>query len=106
MSYPLPGTIFYERVKKELKEKTNWTDSDELDLLFRNTYAPAFYKQLHRYVHKTYRKHLAIQQFQKLWAKPRSLHSVTIKKSLSFFYYAPASWLDKKKLNSLEKLAI
>ena len=106
VSYPLPGTIFYERVKKELKEKTNWTDSDELALLFRNTYAPAFYKQLHRYVHKTYRKHLAIQQFQKLWAKPRSLHSATIKKALSFFYYAPASWLDKKKLNSLEKLAI
>ena len=106
VSYPLPGTIFYERVKKELKEKTNWTDSDELALLFRNTYAPAFYKQLHRYVHKTYRKHLAIQQFQKLWAKPRSLHSVTIRKALSFFYYAPASWLDKKKLNSLQKLGI
>ncbi|HEY2721013.1 MAG TPA: radical SAM protein, partial [Chitinophagaceae bacterium] len=55
VSYPLPGTVFYEKVKADLKEKTNWTDSDELALMFRNTYQPAFYKQLHRYVHKTYR---------------------------------------------------
>ena len=30
VSYPLPGTVFHERVKSELKEKANWTDSDEL----------------------------------------------------------------------------
>ena len=59
VSYPLPGTVFYERVKAQLRDKSNWTDSDELALMFRNTYAPAFYKQLHRYVHKSYRKHLA-----------------------------------------------
>ena len=51
VSYPLPGTVFFEKVKNELQEKTNWTDSDELALMFRNTYQPAFYKQLHRYVH-------------------------------------------------------
>ena len=37
VSYPLPGTVFYEKVKAQLKEKTNWTDSDELALMFRNT---------------------------------------------------------------------
>jgi radical SAM superfamily enzyme YgiQ (UPF0313 family) len=35
VSYPLPGTGFYEKVKEELKEKTNWTDSDELALLLK-----------------------------------------------------------------------
>ena len=59
VSYPLPGTAFFEKVKNELKEKTNWTDSDELALMFRNTYTAAFYKQLHRYVHLNYRKHKA-----------------------------------------------
>ncbi|HXB32654.1 MAG TPA: radical SAM protein, partial [Puia sp.] len=58
VSYPLPGTVFHERVKTELKEKANWTDSDELRLMFRNTYSPEFYKQLHRYVHKTFRRQL------------------------------------------------
>ena len=103
VSYPLPGTVFYERVKNDLKEKTNWTDSDELALMFRNTYAPAFYKQLHRYVHKSYRKHVAIQHLKNLFAKPSAITTLTLKKALSFLYYAPAAWIDKQKLNSLEK---
>lgn len=59
VSYPLPGTQFYENVKSQLSHKTNWTDSDELALLFRNTYPPAFYKILHRLVHSVYRKRKA-----------------------------------------------
>jgi len=59
VSYPLPGTPFYENVKSQLSHKTNWTDSDELALLFRNTYPPAFYKILHRLVHSAYRKRKA-----------------------------------------------
>jgi radical SAM superfamily enzyme YgiQ (UPF0313 family) len=70
VSYPLPGTVFYERVKSELKEKTNWTDSDELHLMFRNTYPPAFYKQLHRYVHRSYRWHLALRQLTQILTRP------------------------------------
>lgn len=105
VSYPLPGTGFYEKVKNELKEKTNWTDSDELALMFRNTYAPAFYKQLHRYVHKTYRKHVAIDYLKKLFTKPSVATALTVKKALSFLYYAPAAWIDKQKLHSLENAA-
>jgi len=103
VSYPLPGTGFYERVKNDLKEKTNWTDSDELALMFRNTYAPAFYKQLHRYVHKSFRKHVAIKHLKNLFAKPSAITALTLKKAISFLYYAPAAWIDKQKLNSLEK---
>ena len=55
VSYPLPGTKFYERVKSELTQKANWVDSDDLDLMFANTYSPLFYKTLHRYVHDRYR---------------------------------------------------
>lgn len=55
VSYPLPGTKFFEKVQAELGNKTNWTDSDELALMFKNTYKPEFYKQLHRYVHAFYR---------------------------------------------------
>lgn len=55
VSYPLPGTVFYEKVKSELKKKTNWTDSDDLALMFKGTFHPSFYKLLHRFVHKLYR---------------------------------------------------
>ncbi len=106
VSYPLPGTAFYEKVKADLKEKTNWTDSDELALMFRNTYAPAFYKQLHRYVHKSYRKHIAIRHIKTLVMKPKNINGFTFKKALSFLYYAPAAWLDKQRLHSLESTPV
>jgi radical SAM superfamily enzyme YgiQ (UPF0313 family) len=106
VSYPLPGTPFYERVKNDLIEKTNWTDSDELALMFRNTYAPAFYKQLHRYVHKCYRKHVAVQHLKTLVKKPFAITSLTLRKAVSFLYYAPAAWIDKQKLNLLENAPV
>lgn len=102
VSYPLPGTTFYEKVKNDLKEKTNWTDSDELALMFRNTYAPAFYKQLHRYVHKSFHKHVAIETIRKLIGRPATLSLGKMKKALSLLYYSPAAWLARQKLRTLE----
>ncbi len=103
VSYPLPGTAFYERVRRQLHEKTNWTDSDELALLFRNTYAPAFYKQLHRFVHRSYRKHLAIEAVKELWSRPKFSR---LKKALSLFYYTPSAWIARQKLQHLENPAL
>ena len=103
VSYPLPGTIFYEKVKNDLKVKTNWTDSDELALMFRNTYGPAFYKQLYRYVHRSYRMHIALDNLKQLVSQPAKLSLKKVKKALSYFYYVPATILAKLRLNSLEK---
>lgn len=62
VSYPLPGTKFYDKVKSQLGEKSNWTDSDELLLMYKGTYSPKFYKKLHRFIHKQFRaKQFAIQ---------------------------------------------
>ncbi len=102
VSYPLPGTLFYEKVKNQLKEKANWTDSDELALMFRNTYEPAFYKQLHRYVHRSYRKHLAMETIRAILGKPATVTLNKIKKALSLLYYSPSAWFAKQKLRSLE----
>jgi radical SAM superfamily enzyme YgiQ (UPF0313 family) len=62
VSYPLPGTSFYDKVKSELKNKANWTDSDDLSLMFSNTYTGSFYKTLHRYLHKKFRLSQTLQQ--------------------------------------------
>ena len=104
VSYPLPGTIFYEKVKSELKEKTNWTDSNEMALLFHNNYQPAFYKQLHSYVHKSYRKHLSFENLKQLFTDPVQINFTKLRKALSGFYYVPATFLEKIKLNQLEKV--
>lgn len=55
VSYPLPGTVFYEKVKEDLKLKANWNDSDELAMLFTGTFNSEYYKTLHRYLHKIFR---------------------------------------------------
>jgi anaerobic magnesium-protoporphyrin IX monomethyl ester cyclase len=51
VSYPLPGTRFYEQVREELGEKTNWVDSDDLSIIFKGTYSDEFYRALRDALH-------------------------------------------------------
>ncbi len=61
VSYPLPGTKFYENVKSQMSDKQNWTDSDELLVMFEGAYSSEFYKKLQRYVHHEFRKRKALE---------------------------------------------
>ncbi|MFT5822396.1 MAG: anaerobic magnesium-protoporphyrin IX monomethyl ester cyclase [Crocinitomix sp.] len=65
VSYPLPGTKFFDIVKSQLNDKANWEDSDELLLMYKSTYSPEFYKRLHRYIHKRFRQKQAVAQMKK-----------------------------------------
>jgi radical SAM superfamily enzyme YgiQ (UPF0313 family) len=51
VSYPLPGTKFYERVQEQLGEKTNWVDSEDLSMMFKGAYTSEFYRALHDSLH-------------------------------------------------------
>lgn len=64
VSYPLPGTKFYERVKLELGEKQNWVDSDDLALLYRGPFPQEFYRILHGRVHHEFRLRKAWRNFE------------------------------------------
>lgn len=64
VSYPLPGTKFYERVKSQLGQKSNWSDSDDLAMMYEGTFSSKFYKKLHRFVHKWFRARQALQKVQ------------------------------------------
>ena len=50
-SYPLPGTVFYERVQGQIGAKRNWTDSDDLCVMFRAAYKDEFYMALRNALH-------------------------------------------------------
>jgi radical SAM superfamily enzyme YgiQ (UPF0313 family) len=99
VSYPLPGTVFYERVKEELKTKTNWTDSDELLLMFRNTYPPAFYKKLHRYVHHVFRKQQGWVAFRKALKNPLGASPAEYRKMAAACWHMPSLLIERIQLN-------
>jgi anaerobic magnesium-protoporphyrin IX monomethyl ester cyclase len=52
VSYPLPGTKFYEQVKAQLGEKTHWQDSDDLSMMFRGAYDSEFYRRVRDLLHE------------------------------------------------------
>ncbi len=51
VSYPLPGTKFHERVRAQLGEKTNWSDSEDMAMMFQGAYTNEFYRALHDALH-------------------------------------------------------
>ena len=101
VSYPLPGTKFFEKVKAQLDEKQNWTDSDDLAMLYKATYSPAFYKRLHRFVHKKFRRRQGWEAIKKILQAPTSIDTYQLKKAASTFYYFPAAEIDRIKLRLL-----
>jgi len=50
-SYPLPGTAFFDRVQEQIGSKRNWTDSDDLCLMFKAAYREEFYLALRNALH-------------------------------------------------------
>ncbi len=102
VSYPLPGTKFFEKVKDQLKGKSNWTDSDELALMYKGTFSPAYYKKLHRYVHKVYRRKQSLSNLKNVLSNPFSMNKKKMRSALSALYYIPASIADSIVLKKLE----
>jgi tRNA A37 methylthiotransferase MiaB len=95
LSYPLPGTVFYERVQEQIGAKRNWTDSDDLCVMFRATYKDEFYKALRNALHaevnswhnddssKTLDTSTLWQQVFDLEPKMRNAEATTLAKSVS-----------------------
>ena len=97
VSYPLPGTKFYDKVKADLVMKSNWTDSDDLDMMFENTYPTAFYKVLHRYVHNRYRINKGLLRLK---GQLQSRQDSMLKDIARMVYHTPLAFLNKRKLQS------
>ncbi len=51
VSYPLPGTKFFDWVQSQLSGKTNWSDSEDLSMMFQGAYTDEFYRALHNALH-------------------------------------------------------
>jgi len=51
LSYPLPGTVFYDRVRAQLGTKHNWAHSDDLCIMFHGAYTSEFYRVVRDALH-------------------------------------------------------
>jgi radical SAM superfamily enzyme YgiQ (UPF0313 family) len=73
-SYPLPGTIFFERVKAELGQKRNWADSDDLCIMFNAPYTNDFYRAVRDALHAEVSLHAGSAAYPK--ASNRALDEI------------------------------
>jgi anaerobic magnesium-protoporphyrin IX monomethyl ester cyclase len=99
VSYPLPGTKFYDKVKDDLQLKANWTDSDDLAMLFKGTFNSEYYKKLHRFVHKEYRKSQGFAQLNSVFKTTKKTDWRAIGLLL---YYIPSALVDKFMLKKMQ----
>ncbi len=103
VSYPLPGTKFYENVKAGLHEKRNWSDSDDLAMMFAGTYSSAYYKILHRYIHNRYRIQRGINQVKDWIKQPRIPMALDLKRIASMVFHFPFALINAFQLHQLSK---
>jgi len=92
VSYPLPGTVFHERVKARLGDKRNWDESADLDPLFPGAFSREFYRVLSRTVHAEFRTRRAWRAVQLLARDPVPLGVSKLARTVGGFSELPI-WL-------------
>jgi radical SAM superfamily enzyme YgiQ (UPF0313 family) len=104
VSYPLPGTPFYERVKHELGERANWIDSQDLAMLYRGPFATPFYRQLHTVVHKDYRARKIQRELRALIRQPLKARPIHLRRAAALVYHRLTLPAALAKLDALAAL--
>ncbi|MES2411843.1 MAG: radical SAM protein [Bacteroidota bacterium] len=103
VSYPLPGTKFYDKVKDDLKLKSNWTDSDDFEMMFHGSYNSGYYRKLQRFVHKEFRKQQGFQNLKQAISHPLHFSVAHLKSIAKLAYYIPSAFLDAHSLKKLQQ---
>ena len=82
-SYPLPGTLFYERVQAQLGQKRNWIDSDDLCIMFHAEYTSNFYRAVRNALHAEVDtwshngSHVTVKKLGNMWDEVFSLEPLS-----------------------------
>lgn len=103
VSYPLPGTKFYNDVREQLGIKHNWEDSQDLALLFQGTYVPDFYRALHRVTHKKFRLWQGLDILRDAAVHPWHLTPWRLRRLAATAYHWATLPRSEARLNALAK---
>lgn len=105
VSYPLPGTSFFDKVKQELKTKSNWTDSDDLAMMFKGSFNSDFYRKLHRFTHKRFKQKKNLQRLKSVAQQPAKLRISDLRTCLIYCYYTIDNYFASKQLQKMQNTA-
>jgi radical SAM superfamily enzyme YgiQ (UPF0313 family) len=103
VSYPLPGTPFYERVRGELARQ-NWYDSQDLAMLYRGPFVTDFYRTLHTYVHKDYRSLKAFRLLKDLLRQRSVPQAAQLRAIGAGVYHRATMPFTRRRLDQLAKV--
>jgi anaerobic magnesium-protoporphyrin IX monomethyl ester cyclase len=101
VSYPLPGTKFHERVQQELGSKRNWVDSSDLAMMYRGTYTPDFYRQLHGLVHSEFRAAAAAAALGTASRRPWTVRARHLRAAAALVFYRAAQVIIRRRLTRM-----
>jgi anaerobic magnesium-protoporphyrin IX monomethyl ester cyclase len=87
VSYPLPGTRFFDAVRKQLGDKHNWHDSEDLAMLFQGSFVPEFYRELHRVTHKKFRIWQGLEALRGIVSAPAQISSRRLRRAAAAAYH-------------------
>lgn len=96
VTYPLPGTKLYEQVRDQLEHKQNWTDSDDLGMMYDGPYSSAYYRKLHRVMHHDFRMVKAWDRLREVLQHPSTVSPIHVRELIILLGYGalrPFEWL-------------
>lgn len=103
VSYPLPGTTFYDRVSDQLIVKQNWLDSNDLAMLYEGPFATAFYRKLHTILHKEFRSRKYWDEFKQLARQPGAIRGKHLRNLAAMTVHTASLPLERHRLNRLAR---
>ncbi|RME84549.1 MAG: radical SAM protein, partial [Caldilineae bacterium] len=104
VSYPLPGTKFYARVRDQLGDRQNWQDSQDLAMLYHGPFPTAFYRQLHTVLHKEYRARKYARELVHTLRSPARMQRGHLRRAAAALYHTLTLPLARRKLDRLARL--
>jgi len=88
VSYPLPGTTFYDNVRHELGDKQNWVDSQDLDPMYGGPFSRDFYRALHSVTHKKFRIWQGMEYMRESFFHPSRINARRLRRIAATGYHA------------------
>ncbi len=104
VSYPLPGTTFYQRVRAQLGPKQNWVDSNDLAMMYHATYVPDFYRALHALVHAEFRARKSTASLLGVLGRPWTWRGRHARLAATVGYHRAKMPLLRRRLSRLARL--